>query len=312
MGLRVVVGVVCLAALVGCPAPPTPVLGFPGPLPIERWDTTFGNGIPLSIYYPAETGGPTPRPVVIFSAGWNQMRGAYLGYGKELAQWGYVAIIRAYPNPSLWGIGIDTFEQQTQQVSDILDWCAEENARAGSPLFGSVDVTHAGTAGHSFGAAVSVESALHDPRIGAVVDLDSIALNVNSEAAAALTSQLANVFTPMLWIGSDKGVTCSGPRDANALPTFDIANAPTEEVIIRGASHIDFLEQGESIGEIICGGGTTDKNEIRAIASRYMISWFNVFLQRKVEFRTYLDGALAQEDVAAGKVSIRTKDLGGA
>ena len=165
MGLRGVTVVVCLVALAGCLDPPTPVLGFPGPEPIARWDTTFGAGLPLTIFYPATTE-RTLRPVVIFTAGWNQTRGSYLGYGEELAQWGYVAIIRAYPNPSLLGIGIDTSELQTQQITDLIDWCADENVRADSPLFGLADVTRVGTTGHSYGAAVSVDAALRDPRIG--------------------------------------------------------------------------------------------------------------------------------------------------
>ncbi|MBI5093934.1 MAG: hypothetical protein HZB26_16025 [Candidatus Hydrogenedentes bacterium] len=313
MNPRALVAALCLAALTACPKPTPPVLGFPGPLAIHRWDTTFSNGLPITIFYP-DTPAKQPRPVVIFSAGWNQTRGSYFGYGEQLAQWGYIGIIRAYPNPSLLGIGIDTSEQQTQQVTDLIDWCAAEGERAESPLFGTVDIARVGTIGHSFGAFVALSAAVNDPRIRAVVDLDSIVADARSSNAALLRAQLAATFTPILWIGTDKGAFCSGPRGPFALPLFDLANSPSEEVIVHGAAHIDFLEQSvglNNLGQIICGGGTIDQNEARAIAARYMISWFNVYLQGQDDFRTYLDGESAMQDVAAGKVSIRVKPENG-
>lgn len=298
----------CAVALVGCPPPP--VLGFPGPLPIHRWDTTFDNGAPITIYYPDTSPPQKQIPLVIFTAGWNQPRGGYLGYGEELAQWGYVAIIRAYPDPSFWGIGIDTVELQIQQTSDLIDWCDAENARQDSPLYGMVDTTRVAAAGHSLGADISGAAAVRDPRIGAIVNLDAITVAANSTNAETIAAQLGGLSIPILLIGSDKGVICSGPRGPNALPLFDIANPPTEEVIIHGAAHIDFIEQSQGInvlGQIICGGGTTNKNEVRAIASRYMISWLNVYLQHRNQFRAYFDGPYSQQDVAQGKVSIRSK-----
>ena len=62
---------VCLLAA-GCAKPYT--LGFPGPLPVEKYLVDYEPGIGITVFYP-DTEPPTrDAPLVIFSTGWNQPR----------------------------------------------------------------------------------------------------------------------------------------------------------------------------------------------------------------------------------------------
>lgn len=62
-------------------------------------------------------------------------------------------------------------------------------------------------------------------------------------------------------------------------------------------------------GQVFCPSAPAPPSpqEVRDIATRYMIAWFNVYLKGNTEFERYYVGAEAQQDIDAGLVSIRTK-----
>jgi dienelactone hydrolase len=288
-----------------CEGQKTPQLSFPGPLPTQRWDASFGQEWPISVFYP-DTAVAAPGPLIVFTTGWNQSRAAYFGYATQLAQWGYVCVVRAYPTLEIGPANIGPIEEHTRQVSLLIDWCTEENLRADSPLFGRVDTGTVGAAGHSHGGKVSVVAALYDPRIDAIVDLDGN----NDSDRVPLAGRMHEINAPILWLSSGDESRCTGILGSRGEVLYPYASPPTEEVTILGASHIAFLESSQGlnvIGQVVCGGGDKEQQAVRDIAYRYLIAWFNVYLKGDRSFETYFRGHEAARDVARGDVAIRAR-----
>ncbi len=299
--LSVLAAVFLLAA---CRQPPPAKLGFPGALDYSYLDTTIDGQVPISVFYPK---GPAPEggyPLVIFSVGWNQTRAAYQGYGIQLAQWGYVAVLRSYPLLFVDGIGYDNNEQQIEQISAIIDWAAAQNEMPDSPLFGLVDTTRVGSTGHSLGGRQAVVSAARDPRIQAVIDIDSV------EESSLLPMQycVPDIHAPILWMRGEVLCATLGNRILDSL--YRIANPPTADVIIRGAGHLDFIEsfQGMNrVAPIFCGPNERDPNEVRAIAVSFMVAWFNVYLKNDLQWASYFEGPDAEQMISENKASIEVR-----
>ncbi|GMV98969.1 MAG: hypothetical protein AMXMBFR84_01090 [Candidatus Hydrogenedentota bacterium] len=290
----------------GCPTVEPAVVGYPGPLTVVQYETTFlSHNLPLTIAYPAEKD-QGPFPLVVLHSGWNQPRGAYYRYAQTLAQWGYVCIIRAFPEPALFGIGFSTRDAQLEQGDALLDWADAENVNPESPLFGLLDMDHIGVTGHSQGGQLALASAFRNPRFDAVVSLD----NGYEQPGYELGTGFAHTAVPVMWLMSEIGY-CAG-REYSPYPIrlFDYAVAPVIEVTVLGSAHIDFLESSpgpNSLGQIFCGGGTRDQNEVRALAQRYMVAWFDVYLKGNLASEDTYRGAGLQADIDSGWVSARSK-----
>jgi hypothetical protein len=289
--------------LVSCPSKYT--LGFPGTLPVAYYDTEFGPQMPATIFYPDTNPRQTNLPVVIFDCGWNQPRGTYFGYGTQLAQWGFVCVIRFYPSPGLVGIGDDFVPLQVDQSVLLVDWLFDENLRPESPLFGMVDAETIGTTGHSLGATVAILHAAKDNRVKAMVSLDAGYADESVDPEELIGPSIA----AHLYLISEDGGWCA-QAPGTEIPLFDITDAPTAEAIIVDADHLDFEDTMiglNYLGQVFCPsspGGQTPQ-AVRTLATRYMIAWFNVYLKGETDFARYYAGAEAQEDIDAGLVKIR-------
>ena len=347
------------AAVVGCPQAPDPLPEFLGSYSAKVCLQDFDDGSQFTIHYPESDKADETFPVIIFSGGWNLSRSSYDNTTDILAQWGYIVITRFYPTLGVWSYGRVMRDDHLSQISRIIDWCAEENERPESVLFGKVDVEHVGLVGHSFGAEISIYASLCDPRIDAVVSLD--ALYGDSTKGFEQTGNPAYSNAAIMYVGAADGGYCSGDltelqgmeaaalttlrsdvlnvlgldylegADWDALasldwsalsylpelpsldymePLFDYTNAPTVEVIIDGAGHMDFIEcfvdQGV-FGLVLCQPGTRDATAVRAIARRYYIPWFNVQLKGQDEYAAYYNGSPAEEDMEAGLTTVRKK-----
>ncbi len=300
---------VCIAAagcgilLLGCPGPYR--LGFPGPYPERGYHQTFREGLPITIFYP-DTDPPMQNlPLIIFNAGFIQPRASYEGFGRQLAQWGYVVVIRTYASLGLVGVGDSLLWEHVAQFSDLIDWVAEENLRPGSPLYGMVDTTNVGTTGHSFGASVAIVAGVADPRVRAVVSLD---VSYNGGDLDVL-DLLPEDDTPYFYVAADSGGWCSIPPVANGR-LFDYTNPPTVQATIAGADHMDFMDTPIGLyylGYVGCPRGPLDDQISRDYATKYMVAWFQVHLKGQREFADYYNGTLADADEATGLISFMRK-----
>lgn len=301
-------GLAGLILVIGCAGCPRPYeLGFPGPLPVRKWFTHWREDMPeITVYYPDTAPAMQQCPMVVFTCGWNQPRGVYESYGTQFAQWGYLCIIRGYPSVGLVGFGDTFMEENAAQISMMLDWCEQENQRPESPLFGMMDTNNVGTTGHSFGASVSILAALADERIRASAPLDVIHKGRDFDP----TGDLHVSHDAFMFIGTSEGGWCARPPGATDK-LFDHANPPAVEVILAGGDHMDFEDTMIMLnifGEIACPRGSANPQQIRNLAMRYMVAWFNVYLKGQTEFEEYFNGTVSQQDEENGLItSIRRK-----
>jgi dienelactone hydrolase len=296
-------GLCCLVlALAGCPSKFN--LGFPGELPVARVFVDDLDGIdPISIYYP-DTDPPMENlPVVILDTGFNQPRLAYEGYGQQLAQWGFVCVVKFVASPGLTGIGDARVDDHVVQNSALLDWLAVQNVMPESALYGMLDTENAGIIGHSLGAGIAIDTTVSEPRIQAAVSLDGNYPGPEFDPRDALPEEDAAI----LFFFATEGRWCSGQRfDQPRL--FEFTSPDAIEVSIIGASHLDFMDSIIGLTHVapfVCPRGSQDAQVVRDIATRYLIAWFNVYLKGMDEFQDYYNGDKSVEDESAGLVSIR-------
>lgn len=89
----------------------------------------------------------------------------------ELASHGYLVvatgpIVQDFDRPPP---GVDISDSRADQMVTAIDWAVAENARAGSPLAGKIDVAKVAAMGTSCGGQQAVWAALNDARITTVI-----------------------------------------------------------------------------------------------------------------------------------------------
>ncbi|HOJ34408.1 MAG TPA: hypothetical protein PKY35_13655 [Candidatus Hydrogenedentes bacterium] len=280
-------------------------LGFPGPYPVAGFHTHVAEDQPITVFYP-DTDPPLEHcPVVIFSAGFIQPRASYEGFARQLAQWGYVAVIRTYPSLGFAGFGDALLDTHVAQVQGLIDWLAEQNDDSNSPLFRKVDATNVGLTGHSLGATVSICAGLADPRVRAVVSLD---VTYNGGDFDVI-DELPFTNVAFMYIAASAAGWCSRAPGARDL-LYDYTPSPTVLVTLEGADHMDFMDTPIGIyylGNVACPQGPADGQVVRDLATKYMVSWFNVYLKGREEFADYYSGAQAAADEAANLAHFRCR-----
>jgi dienelactone hydrolase len=301
----------CLA---GCPdinrdepvpiAPPL-VFGFVGPLQDTRYFAKVDDTFNVTVFHPVAEHEITDAPLIVFNVGWNAIRNTYESYCIQLAQWGYVCVIRYYPSLGILGLGQDLFEDHVAHSLRVISWAEEENQNPDSPIFGMVDTGNIGIIGHSLGGSVSLVAAPMHPAVRAVVSLDAVYDAPRPDRAY----DFANLLAPVMYVKAGVTSLCSQAPGAN-LDLFANTFQPKYQVTITGADHMDFMEDppdspdSQDAGNLFCDTGSIDPDETRIIAHRYAIPFFNVFLKGETEFETWFRGEEAAADVAAGIVTI--------
>jgi pimeloyl-ACP methyl ester carboxylesterase len=279
-------------------------LGFPGPCETAMIDLRTALKDPeISVYYPVSDPPLAELPVVIFTTGWNQPRISYASYGTQLAQWGYVAVVRSYPTLGFEGMGNLMYDEHLAHISAILDMLAQENERTESPLFGMVDATNAAAVGYSQGAGYSLAAPLYDSRIKAVVSIDipPTGAEVCTLAEILPDSTAKTMFISAEWYPFDVSKAAGWPH------LIDCVSKPTLEVTVTNASHSDFADffMGLSVlAELLYPQGNARSEDVRAIATRYTVSWLNVHMKGLVEFEAYYAGEGSEQDIADELVKI--------
>ncbi len=267
----------------------------------------LSDGAEATVFYPKVSGGSERFPIIIFSGGWNLARFSYQETCRKIAEHGYIVISRFYPTLGYFALGLTLVDEHVAQIGEIIDWCISENNRKGSVLFDIVDSEHVGLIGHSFGGECTLAAAVNDPRVDAAVSLDLS--RANRETGFGIVGDITQTRAAIMYIVSGKGGYCSGLlEELEAL--YDYSPAPTIEVTIKEAGHMDFIERVIDtgfFGYILCPEGTLPPEFVRAVARRYYVPWFNVHLKGVQEFERYYNGPVSQADEASGLVSIRRR-----
>lgn len=184
----------------------------PGPYEVQaaRADGIAG----FSLVYPADLS-HFPRhdklPVVLWGNGGCAIDNPrYLGFLETVASQGFFVITTAE--------GAEGTRLTPDHFQKGLDWAVAENARAGSPFAGKLDLAHVALMGHSCGARVALEQGAADARVGTV-------LAFNGGLQPAQQGLAASLRGPVLLVDGGepdfaKGLSERNFATINAVPVF--------------------------------------------------------------------------------------------
>lgn len=250
------------------------------------------------LWVPGSSG---PHPVVSLSPGLQQPAIAYAPYGKRLASWGFVVMMRDDP-----GVLVQTPTVAADLAYAIGTWLPAANADAQSPLFGKVDAARVGLAGHSRGGQatlVAAEGGLKG-KVKAWFGLDPVDSNVSNAQAR---TNLPQIGIPTTFLGATVSGACS-PMADNYTVLYGLAPSPAVRIDGLGAGHVQFEDPATCV---LCGlcspAGTADSAVVLAYSVRYLTAFFARELQSDASVGAAFQGAGAALDVAANRVTIASK-----
>ncbi len=280
-------------------------------------DASPGRGVDLLILYPLATGTPdTPVtaafPFILFNHGFMLWGGLYRSYGEHLASHGFVVALPTYPM-SMVGMSHTTLAADARFV---IDHCLALAAEATSPLFGIVDATAIGSAGHSFGGKIALLEAATDPRIRAIATFDPVddggLLPVDPILRPSVAPErMGEIHAPLLFVGAELGgvstslVACA-PASENYQRFYEAANPPAIEITQIGAGHGQYADPGAGLILGACAPGTASAEWVRTSSAAYLTAFFLGRLGGDAGALTWLDARLA-EDEAQGRILVGRK-----
>lgn len=236
------------------------------------------------------TPAPGPFPLVVISPGFQLARAQYRIYCDHLASWGYVVVTRDYASSG-------NHQAKAAEVGRVIDWALG----TASGLAARIDATKIGVAGHSLGGKVSINAAILDSRIKAVVGWDPVdalppfgndgSLSVAPELMGGLTVPLAVLGETTDSSGGLGGMSCAPAADNHTQFYNSACNAPTAlEVTIGQADHMDWIGDRASCGLacIACQNGQTTEDTVHTLTFRVTTAWFERHLRGDASVASYL------------------------
>jgi dienelactone hydrolase len=241
----------------------------------------------VTVYSPSSDGGAPaagPFPLVVVSTGFQIGRANYDDTCRHLASWGYVVLSHDYTSGN--------HQAKAAEIGDLIDWALAE-------LGARVDATRIAVAGHSLGGKVSINAAILDARIGAVVGWDPVdALPPFSDGSTSVTPQLmGGLDVPIAVLGEttdsgEGGGAACAPSADNYARYFEAACAAPAalEVTIAEADHTDWVDDRSACGFacLFCGDGETAASAVHEITRRVTVAWLQVHLRDEQGFAAYL------------------------
>lgn len=227
--------------------------GRPGRYGVDAVGFNFrfeGREIPVVLYKPLGLAGR--GPAVAFLPGRASPEDQYESYGRLLASHGFVVLVRG---------GYDFFHTDDVMIREIRAMGAWLAARP------EVDPTRVAVAGHSMGGRNAIAAAAQDPLFRAVVGIDP-----GSPTAAPVISHVVGTLTvPLLLIGAEVGwraMSICSTRETNYEQYFRHAPPGTVELELRGADHVQLMDEPDRFGMFICRSGTADSSTVRTLSRR--------------------------------------------
>lgn len=267
----------------------------PGPSLYTTVSLTVGT-YDVSVDIPSSTGA---HPVVYLEAGLLQNADSYLAYGQRLASWGIVCIRRSDP-----GISANAGNVATDVSSLVTTWLPAQNASSASPLFGLVNVTKVGLAGHSRGGQIVAYAAAGGlkGKIKGLFGIDP----VDSGANAAATG-LSAIGVPTAFLGETTSTSCA-PTANNYTVFYAAAPSPSVAITSINGGHALFENDSSTCtGCFFCTAGSADPAAVLAYSVRYVTAFFARELLGDTSVGAAFDGSGASGDIASGKISVVSK-----
>ncbi len=282
--------------------------GNPGPSTVTTSTfsiTTSNDTFTTTAYIPSGTG---PFPVVILSSGFEQSGVAYAPYANRLASWGIITFLRDDPG----ALSSLTVTQLASDVGTMVDtWLASTNASKSSALYGKVDTTRIGLAGHSRGgqtALLAGESL--QGKIKGVFGLDPVDTSTDNVEAR---TNLATIGVPIAFIGETTdstggvfGMPCAPAAD-NFLVLYGDAASPAVAITALGADHTMFEDPADCTFCTLCTAGKANAATVLSTSVRYLTAFFARQLLGDASVGAAFQGAGAAQDEAMNLIQLVSK-----
>jgi dienelactone hydrolase len=219
------------------------------------------DSFPVVTYRPVGYQGYSPA--VVFLPGRFSPEDEYEGYARLLASRGYVVVVRGryswwHPDAAL-----------VAEAGMIADWLAKD------PW---VDATRIGVAGHSMGACDSIAAAGRDTRFRAVVAIEP----GGPDSPRVIRRVVPKLKAPLLIIGAELATNARaicGKKETNYERYFEHSPDGTVELEIRGADHLQVMDDPDRFGMGMCRVGTADSKSVRTLARHATVAFFEQHLR---------------------------------
>ena len=192
---------------------PVPAFSAPGPNKVVEAE----EGPDCTVFRPESLTG-APHAIILWG---NGTRSRVPAYTPMLSHWASHGFVVAAANTNTAGSGAP--------ILACLDYLTAENARAGSPLQGKLDLGAVGVSGHSQGGGGSIMAG-RDPRIKTTAPIEAYTVGLGYVKGAE-TGQ----HGPMLLLSGGDDTTAI--PDKNQLPVFTDGTGPIFWATLKGASH---------------------------------------------------------------------------
>jgi dienelactone hydrolase len=252
---------------------------------------------------------PGPHPVVILSSGFEQTGSGYAPYANRLASWGIITLLR--DDPGLLS-SLTATDLASDVAYEVTTWLSASNSDSSSALYGLVDTTKIGLAGHSRGGQVALlaaEGGAHGKILG-VFGLDPV--DTATGGVEARTT-LASVGVPLAFIGETTdstggvgGMPCAPAAD-NFMILYQAAASPAVAITSINADHTMYEDPSACTFCTLCTAGTASETQVLATAVRYLTAFFARTLLDDASVGAAFVGAGANQDVASGLILITSK-----
>lgn len=271
--------------------------GMPGTWQVATQDNvsiSLGTGtVRGTVFSPSMNGtmpAPGPFPLVIVSSGYQLARGQYAIYCQHLASWGYVCLTHDYAASG-------NHQAKAREVGKIIDWALSP----ASGLAARIQADAIAAAGHSLGGKVTINAAILDSRIKAVVGWDPVdalppfgndgSLSVTPELMGGLHAPLAVLGELTDAAGGLGGMSCAPAAD-NFQKFFEAAcQVPARlEVTVAMADHMDWIGDRATCGLacVVCNNGQTPEATVQTITKRVTTAWFERHLRHTPGMEAWL------------------------
>ena len=247
----------------------------PGPLQVTARGLFIeqpGGRFPVALYRPQDLG--DGLPAVVFLPGYLAPEDQYESLARTLASRGFLVAVRGRFGPFV------TDHEMATAAIQLADWLMAEQG---------ADPTRIGVAGHSMGGKDAILAASEDARFRAVVAIDPD----DRGEPSVVHGVLPRLTAPLLLIGAELGANAASicaDRAYDYRRFFERAPAGTLELTLRGADHVQVMDDPERFGLGICRCGTADSTAVRILARRATVRFFLEHLAGAVKRSLPLDG----------------------
>jgi dienelactone hydrolase len=259
-----------------------------------------------------------PFPLLLFNPAWGGQRTQNTFLVEELASHGFIVVAIDHTHNSLpisfpdgqrfdlsdrhGLINFETLpfkEQMTtfkreldRQTADdilVLNEFLQKNATPESPWFRAIDTNRIGAMGHSFGGAVSVQTAFRDSRVRAALNLDG--WNFGDISTSPLKKPVMFIYEQNAPPTAAFRVPHEPPIEKVQIDGWDAANVRRTlseyggiVVAIHGAKHFNFADRSlYSPVRKLTEAGPIAPERVHLIVNRYALAFFSETLKGTTE-----------------------------